>query len=61
MSRVFAETIMEHAIDVEGDGDNEPDMSGLATVTNEVIRRAQEGGGYEESDEEDDEQGEEDE
>jgi hypothetical protein len=47
------ESLLEHAIE-EDDDSTEPDMSGIAVVTDEAIRRVRENKDYEEEEDDDD-------
>jgi HNH endonuclease len=48
----ITDSIMEHAIEEDDDVANEPDMSGIAVISDEIVHRAQENDGYDYDDSE---------
>ena len=47
---------MEHAVEEDGNVVNEPDMSAIAVISDEIIHRAQENNGYDYEDDSEDEE-----
>ena len=49
---------MEHAIEEDENIANEPDMSGIAVISDEIVQRTQENDGYDYEDDAEDEENE---
>lgn len=54
----IADSIMEHAVEEDDNVANEPDMSGIAVISDEIVHRAQENDGYDYEDDPEDEENE---